>query len=210
MSPEQDSPLRPDALKDLSQLKRRAKELLRAYRAGDPDAIRTVEKHFDGADAAPVRLAKTQLVLARTLGFRSWARLHDAADAASGDSAKQRRRSQPERLQGKRYVYDVGAVDSDQAWALFESCRDGDVKTVRSLLEADPNLVHAQHWYQQPIHLAIYADQPEILRLLLEAGAEPVGARISALSSRTMTGQPATCAGVGSSNAERNHAWTSG
>ena len=64
MSPEQDSPIRPDALKDLSQLKRRAKELLRAYRAGDPDAIRTVEKHFDGADAERVRLVETQLVLA--------------------------------------------------------------------------------------------------------------------------------------------------
>ena len=126
MSPEQDSPLRPNALKDLSQLKRRAKELLRAYRAGDPDATRTVEKHFGGPDAERVRLAETQLVLARTLGFRSWARLRDAADAASGDSAKQRWRSRPERLQGKRYVYDVGAVDSDQAWAFFESCRDGD------------------------------------------------------------------------------------
>ena len=173
MSPEQDSPLRPDALKDLSQLKRRAKELLRAYRAGDPDAIRTVEKHFDGADPERIRLAETQLVLARTLGFRSWARLGAAVDEASGETAKRRRRSRPERLRGKRYVYDVGALDSDQAWALFESCRDGDVKAVRLLLEADPNLVHAQHWYQQPIHLAIYADQPEILRLLLKAGAEP-------------------------------------
>ena len=38
---------------------------------------------------------------------------------------------------------------------------------------ADPNLVHAQNWYTQPNHFAVYANQPEILRILLDAGAEP-------------------------------------
>ena len=72
-----------------------------------------------------------------------------------------------------RYVYDVDAVDGEEAWAFFEACRDGDVGRVRELLERDPALVHAQYWYTQPIHFAVYANRPEVVRVLLEAGAEP-------------------------------------
>lgn len=71
------------------------------------------------------------------------------------------------------YVYDVDPVDGDQAWGLFEACRDGDDARVRELTTGDPNLVHAQYWYTQPIHLAVYANQPAVVRMLLEAGAEP-------------------------------------
>ena len=71
------------------------------------------------------------------------------------------------------YVYDVDSVDGDQAWGLFEACRDGDEARVLELTAEDPNLVHAQYWYTQPIHLAVYANQPAVVRTLLEAGAEP-------------------------------------
>lgn len=71
------------------------------------------------------------------------------------------------------YVYDVDPVDGAQAWGLFEACRDGDEARVRELTTEDPNLVHAQYWYTQPIHLAVYANQPAVVRMLLEAGAEP-------------------------------------
>lgn len=83
-----------------------------------------------------------------------------------------RARSRPLGMAG-RYVYDVDPVDGEQAWALFEACRDGDEARARALLAGDPNLVHAQYWYTQPIHLAVYANRPAIARLLLEAGAEP-------------------------------------
>ena len=72
-----------------------------------------------------------------------------------------------------RYVYDVDAVDGEEAWAFFEACRDGDVGRVRALIRHDPALVHAQYWYTQPIHFAVYANRPGIVRVLLEAGAEP-------------------------------------
>lgn len=67
----------------------------------------------------------------------------------------------------------MDAVDGEQAWALFEACRDGDTRSVRALIESDANLLHAQYWYTQPIHFAVYANQPEIVRVLLEAGTQP-------------------------------------
>ena len=76
-------------------------------------------------------------------------------------------------MRGERYIYDVDRVDGDQAWALFEACREDDAAAVRALLDSDVNLVHAQNWYTQPIHFATYSNRPEIVRILLEAGAEP-------------------------------------
>ena len=157
------------SLNDLRQLKRQAKELLRAFREGDAEACRTVGEHFDGADPLQFRLAQAQLVLARTLGYASWARLREAADAPRGE---RRRRTKPAEMSGE-YVYDVEAVNGEQAWALFEACRDGDTESVRALIDADPNLVHAQYWYTQPIHFAVYANRLEVLRILLDAGTEP-------------------------------------
>ena len=72
-----------------------------------------------------------------------------------------------------RYVYDVDPVDGEQAWAFFEACRDGDQERVEALIRHDPVLVHAQYWYTQPIHFAVYANQPAVVRALLDGGAEP-------------------------------------
>src|SRR5262245_34242990 len=51
---------------DLERARREAKALLRAARAGDPDALRRMRP-----DREP-RLADAQLVVARALGARSW------------------------------------------------------------------------------------------------------------------------------------------
>jgi ankyrin repeat protein len=57
---------------DLDQLKRQAKELLRAFHAGKPDAIADVQAHFRVTDASSFALHDAQLVLARAHGFDSW------------------------------------------------------------------------------------------------------------------------------------------
>ncbi len=72
-----------------------------------------------------------------------------------------------------RYVYDVDPLDGEEAWAFFQACRDGDLDRVRGLVRHDPALVHAQYWYTQPIHFAVYANRPAVVRVLLDAGAEP-------------------------------------
>ena len=61
-----DLPARPD----VAQARRQAKELLRAARDGDADAVARLERV-----SAPMTLAGAQLALARELGLPSWAAL---------------------------------------------------------------------------------------------------------------------------------------
>ena len=61
---------------DLGQLRKKARELQRAVRAGDPDALALVaEFHPDAPPSAAFPLSAAQLVLARHYGFASWPRL---------------------------------------------------------------------------------------------------------------------------------------
>jgi hypothetical protein len=65
-------PVRPN----LDQLKHQAKDLLRAIRRGDSAAIMELRKqHPKQIDPAAAKLADAQLVLARSYGLPSWARL---------------------------------------------------------------------------------------------------------------------------------------
>src|SRR5690349_23729419 len=65
-------PIRPD----LRQLKNQAKDLLRAVRARDPEALATLARHHpETVDPADARLADAQLALARGYGAPSWHRL---------------------------------------------------------------------------------------------------------------------------------------
>lgn len=55
---------------DLDQARRRAKELLQAAKAGDPDALARLPRRRD-----PIVLADAHLAIARELGFPSWPKL---------------------------------------------------------------------------------------------------------------------------------------
>ena len=74
---------------NLRQLKHQAKDLLRACRGGDTNAIRRIERshpRFSGLTqaeiaAARIVLADAQLVMARELGFESWPRLKEHVES---------------------------------------------------------------------------------------------------------------------------------
>jgi ankyrin repeat protein len=62
------------AAPSLEQLRKQAKDLLRAHRAGDPEAVARVAAHHPHPDE-PLKLTGAQLVIAREHGFPSWPRL---------------------------------------------------------------------------------------------------------------------------------------
>jgi ankyrin repeat protein len=78
-APTRSLPARPS----LSQLRKQAKELLRAYRAGEPAAITEVERFERAPDPARFVLTDAQRVLARTYGFSSWPALRDHVDGVN-------------------------------------------------------------------------------------------------------------------------------
>ena len=68
---------------DLAQLKRQAKELLKAFVAGDAAAVAEVNAHYQRADAARFALHDAQLVVARSFGYSSWPRLKAYVDGVT-------------------------------------------------------------------------------------------------------------------------------
>ena len=84
-----------------------------------------------------------------------------------------KRMSQPEAMKTNAYVGGVEKVNGHDAWALFQACAAGDMPKVKALLAKDRRLVNAQFAYQFPIHLAVRAGYAEIVKLLLDQGAEP-------------------------------------
>jgi len=68
--PERQLPVRPN----LEQYKKQAKELARACREGDADALSRLRAHSGHPAEGRVALSDAQLVLAREHGFQSWAR----------------------------------------------------------------------------------------------------------------------------------------
>lgn len=59
---------------NLEQQRKRAKELLKAARADEPAALARILQHIPPREA-PLKLADTQLVIAREYGFPSWPKL---------------------------------------------------------------------------------------------------------------------------------------
>src|SRR5262245_51626146 len=76
MSHSQSAPTRslPDR-PSLEQLGKQAKELLKAYRAGDALAAAEIGQFENQADPAKFALADAQRALARAYGFASWTQL---------------------------------------------------------------------------------------------------------------------------------------
>ena len=128
---------------DLNQLKRQAKELLDAFRASEPAAVAEVHAHYRVADADTFALHDAQLVLARAYGFASWPKL-------------------------KAYV------DGVTAKHLAGAVRAADIQKVQAMLRARPELVNMDMGEDEhrAIHFAVMNRSPEIVRLLMQHGAD--------------------------------------
>jgi ankyrin repeat protein len=169
-----------DSTIDLEQARKRAKELVRAARAGEPEAVSRL--------GASPRLADAQRAVANDLGHSSWADLKHRIEAE--------RASFDERV--TRFVEDatVGRLDRARRWlehdpgvataGVVPALLLGDVSRVRQNLRRDPALPRVQlrprNW--TPLLYVCHScflgyDRArtrgliETARLLLDAGADP-------------------------------------
>jgi len=140
---------------NLEQLRKQAKELVRAARAGDEEALARLGD-------LPPQLASAQLALAREQGFRSWPELVHALEAdpdAFIVAATSGRRERAERLLAAR-----PEIERDR-WARLVLGRDFD---------GDPNEAGGpREW--SPLHYACHScfDTLPVVRDLLARGADP-------------------------------------
>jgi ankyrin repeat protein len=145
---------------DLDQLKRQAKELLDAFRAGDPAAIAEVQAHLHRTDARAFALHDAQLVLARAYGFDSWPKLKAHVDSTIGRRAL----IKPVELE---------SPDQRGTWDIIVAASAGDAAAVERMLDQDPHLARAEYWYAPVVHFAARDGHADVVRLLLDRGADP-------------------------------------
>ena len=177
---------------DLDQLRKQAKELVRAARAGEPEAL----ARLGGRE--PI-LARAQLVVAREHGYASWPRLVAAAEAGADAcvvAATEDRRARAEAMLearpeladdpwvrlvlGRGWDGDPNEPGGPRGWPpLNYACQSvfAPRGLVRELLErgADPNSTYTNEYGPMS---ALYGaagivHDPETTRLLLEHGADP-------------------------------------
>ena len=141
---------------NLEQLKTQAKELLKQFLAGQPEAVARVRefhpdfaRSFAGGNAKPFRLNDAQLVIAREYGFASWPKL-------------------------KEHVESVLVEDGEPLELLKKAFHANDAPLMRKLLERFPEF---KAMINEPIGpfdspAITTVKSREMLDVLLDAGAD--------------------------------------
>lgn len=185
----------------LDQLRKQAKDLLAAWRAGDAEALSALREHHPeysqgAASAEDLRLADAQLVTARRYGFASWLRLKEEVEVANfafADRVNHFIRAATDESTGpvegpfllakRMLARDPTLAKADVYTALVL----GDADAVRRQIQRDSAWVKRKGGPQprrEPLLYVAYSkfhrESPEIAeglleiaRLLLDAGADP-------------------------------------
>jgi ankyrin repeat protein len=138
-APTRSLPARPH----LEQLRRQAKELLAAYRAGDVAAIAEVERFERRPDQTKFALADAQRVLARAYGFAGWTKL-------------------------KLHVQGVNAA----AFCAAVNAGDVATVRSLAIARPELVHCEAAGFTGLPLHIAVLHRDADMTRLLMELGAD--------------------------------------
>jgi len=167
----------------LEQLRKQAKELLRAAHAGDSAAaarLQAVERR-DSERRGPARaiLADAQLAIAREYGLASWERLVHHVRELGGDEFSLKPLFRPVALRGDRpFVLADGTVaTTDDVFRMFVAARAGDLATIDSLIARTPALALVEYNYTPPLHFAVREGRLPIVERLVGRGADVGGYR---------------------------------
>jgi len=185
-----DLPARPS----LENIKKQAKQLLKASKRNEPEAMALVSSHFD--DPSAITLQQAQLVVARGYDFSSWKALKQHVEAGPSEG--------PTTDQLANYFLEMACLQygpdkNNRTFSKFQDAAEllqqypqiaghsiytavvlGDVEAVRGHLAANPNALEQTGgpfpW--TPLMYAAYARLPGVStyavgQLLLEAGANP-------------------------------------
>ena len=195
---------------DLDHLRREARDLLRAARAGDAGAAGRIAAVSD----RPI-LASAQLAVARDYGFESWPALKVEVEARTQDLATFAAQFCRESVRGYRdkAVRMLAARPELVSYSLATQIVLGEADQVRRALAADPSLVtrvdpdtgwtalnavSASRWHK--LDPARADGLLAIARMLLDAGADPNGGAGPARPGRGWNPLRCAVAGAGAAN----------
>jgi ankyrin repeat protein len=158
----------------IEQLRKRAKNLLRAARAGDSESLGRLQTC--GIARHSIRLADAQYVIAREHGFAAWGDLARHVSRLTGlpNEGGERPMIRPAALEGSRpfTLPDGAVVTTDDVWRMFLAARAGDMEDVRSLVRRAPALVLVEYNYTPPLHFAVREGHRELTEFLIARGAD--------------------------------------
>lgn len=169
----------------LDHLRREARDLLRAARAGDGSAVSRISSVSD-----QLILASAQLAIAREYGFDSWVQLKTEVQARAAELARVAAEFCRESVRGYRdkAVRMLAARPELATYSLATEIILGEADLVRAALAVDPGLVTRQDpetgWYA--LHAACASRWHRldparadgllaIATMLVDAGADPCG-----------------------------------
>ena len=162
----------------LEQLRKQAKNLHRAFRAGDPDAVSRARAIIPrvGEDGSPLVLADAQFVIAREYGFKSWSALvHHVGQVNPSERVPHRSPIRPIELASGRLIAlaDGTSVPSDTVWSMFLASHAGDLDHVKALVARYAGLARHEYNYTPPIHFAAREGHASLVQYFLDRGSDP-------------------------------------
>ena len=150
----------------LGQLKKQAKELLAAYREGNPVAIAEVRQYEWHPDSKSFALADAQRVLARAFGFPSWARLKHFIERNAVKTEQEAAISKV-----KPCDYFMASLKGREYWEMICAAIRNDLPTLQERLKAFPGLARREFWYTSPLWFAVREGNLEAVELFWQTHA---------------------------------------